>query len=202
MARPVNVLTFGRAHVDVPPAWDTDWSGLPSGQYDFYDFTDVLQDYTLPNVRLTPVRIGSSRANYPIRGMLEDMVASLTLTGHTPAIIGSVGAYLQFEFEAEIEDDGRTGVGFGGDAERDARELVARVRGWCNGYDPGQVQGPYSQPQTATVELQVVAYRIGVPALGPILGRLGDADIPAVYDIDLDIDKYLRHGVSLWRAAG
>ena len=183
MPRPVNVMTFGAVKLNTP----SDWSGksaISTGNP--YEFTDVLQDYTLPVVRLAVVRIGSSRANYPIRGMLEDMTAALTLTGHTPAVVGQAGAYLEFVFEADIEDDGTNR----GDI------AVAEIKGWCNGYEPGQVQGPYSQPQTNTVEIQVTKYKLSIPGLG------GTDMKNDLYDINLDLDKYERHGVSLWTAKG
>ena len=184
--RPVNIYTFGG--VELLTA--SNWSGIAISPTMPYCFTDVLQDYTLPNVRLSVVRVGSSRANYPVRGMLEDMSCSLTLTGHTPAVVGQVGAYLAFEFTADIEDDGLT-------PRDDAMQAEAFVRGWCNGSDEGQVQGPYNTPQTATVELQVVQYKLSLPSLSMPPNPIDD-----IYDIDLDIQKYLRHGVDLWRALG
>ena len=185
MARPVNVMTFGAIRLQTP----SDWSGRQGiSESSPYAFTDVLQDYTLPNVRLTPVRIGVSRANYPIRGMLEDMTAAMTLSGHTVAVVGQVGAYLQFEFEAELEDDGAPG---------DSRVGLALVKGWCNAYDPGQVQGPYSSPQTAAIEIQVTKYKFSLPGLSDNSDELDN-----LYDIDLDTETYLRHGVSLWSALG
>ena len=183
MPRPINVLTFGKVGLETP----SNWSGRANiSATTPYEFTDVLQDYTLPVVKLTPIRIASSRANYPVRGMLEDMTAQLTITGHTPAVIGQVGAYLEFSFAADIEDDGTN----------NNQELVAKIKGWCNGYEGGQVQGPYSQAQTVAVEIQVTKYVLTVPGIGG--GELPED----LYDIDLDLDKYLRHGVSLWDAKG
>ncbi len=190
MPAPVNVFTFGRALLET----ESDWSGKTAiSTANPHSFTDILQDYTLPNVRLTPVRIGSARANYPIRGMIEDMVATMTVTGHSPALVGQVGATLEMVFDAEIEDDGRTGQGPGADPQRG----IATLRGWCNAYDPGQVQGPYSQPQTATFEMQVVAFKFELPSLLAVRTPIDD-----LYDIDLDLEKYMRHGVSLWKALG
>ena len=187
MAQPINVITFGGIDVlsDIPEALGVP----PADQSGKGRFTDVLQDYTLPNVRLTPVRIGIQRANYPIKGMLEDMICQLTISGHTPGIVGQVGATMEFDFSAELEDYGLTG-------SADVHEYRVTIKGWCNAYDPGQVQGPYSTPQTAGVEVQVTKYILDLPTYG------GARVTPAAYYIDLDEQIYLRHGVDLWRALG
>ena len=187
MAQPINVITFGGLDLisDIPGGLGSP----PENQQGKGRFTDVLQDYTLPNVRLTPVRIGIQRANYPIKGMIEDMVCQLTISGHTPAIVGQVGARMEFDFSAELEDYGLTG-------SDDAHEYRVIVGGWCNAYDPGQVQGPYSTPQTAGIEVQVTKYILDVPTYG------GARVTPEIYHIDLDQQIYMRHGVDLWRSAG